>query len=412
VRVLLLTINHRTAPVALRERCSVEPADRHAALDSLRRRFNKAVLLSTCGRTELYLDGDDAETEREALAWLSRRARLEPAELLPHVAVLRGEDAVRHAVRVACGLESAVEGEDEVLGQLRRAWLDAGAAGMLSAALDSAFRLAVRTGRQARRIGDPHSWTSLADSAAAHVLLAVQHLERPCVVIAGSGPMGLRAADELRRELGDRLVLTLAGRTLPRVRLHAQRLQAEPVGLDGIPAALARADAAIVGLRTPRTLIEARDIAPRTEAAPLFIVDLSVPRAVDAAVGELPGVELRNVDQLSVGEGPRGRWSLDERARVEDLVERAVTEHAEVAERPDGVRTLAALRMEAEGIRRRQLARALRRLPELDDEAQQAVDALTRSIVNRLLHEPTMRLRADPHGEPARQVRELFGFER
>jgi glutamyl-tRNA reductase len=406
--LLCISINHRTAPVELRERCTVEPAARPRALASLHRRFGRGVLLSTCGRTELYLDGG-RELEAEAFVWLARRARVSPEKLTGHADVEDGAGAVRHAVRVACGLESALEGEDEVLGQLRRAWLDAGGAGMLTPSLDAAFRLAVRSGRQARRIGDPHTWTSLADGAAAHVTLAVQHRQQPQVLIAGSGPMGLRAAESLRRGLGDRLQLTLAGRTLPRVEAHATRLGAAPTGLDGIPSVLACADAAIVGLRTTRTLIGAGDVPSRSEDAPLLIVDLSLPRAVEEAVGRVPGVVLRNVDELLVGEAPRGRWSVAERGRVERLVERAVEEHRTLADRPDGARTLAALRMEAEGIRRTQLERALRRLPELDGDAQQAVEALTHAIVNRLLHEPTRRLRADPHGEPARQVRELFG---
>ena len=402
-------LSHRRAPLALREQCAVRAEERERALAELRRRLGHAVLLSTCGRVELYMDHPDpAAAEDAALDWLTRRAKLGPREAQAHVETARGEDVVRRAVRVACGLESAVQGEDEILGQVRRAWLDAGAARALSPALDGAFRLAVRTGRQARRIGDPHAWTSLAETAAAHVALALAGLPAPCVLIAGTGPMGLRAARELRERCGARLEIALAGRTPERVAAHAAALAARPLDLAGLSAALDWADAAIVALRTPRAVVGTADVRPRQAHRPLLLVDLSVPRAVDAAVGHVPGVRLRNVDSLVGNEGGCSRWDAEARTRVEGLVAEAVQDFNALAERSDAAAALIALRMQADAVRRAQLERTLRRLPHLDGRTRWMMDALTRSIVNRLLHEPTMRLKADPDGEVAQAVRDLF----
>ncbi len=402
-------LSHKSAPLDLRERCAVSPDERERAQAELSRALGHVVLLSTCGRTELYVDHPDPDAaEGEAVRWLAARAGADVRRIAAHLETARGEDAVCRAIRVACGLESAVEGEDEILGQVRRAWLDAGSAGALSPSLDALFRLAVRTGRQARRIGDPDAWTSLADTAAAHVALAVERRPCPRVLIAGSGPMGLRSARSLRERFGADLGLTLAGRTMERVVEHAGRLDAHPMSLDGIPEALASADGAIVGLRTRRTLIGPEHVAPRPAGRPLLIVDLSVPRAVKDAVGGIPGVALRNVDDLGGGEGTNGRWDAEGRSRVEALVAAARQEFVARTERSDAAETLAALRSRADGIRRAQLARTLRRLPHLDDETRWTIDALTRAIVNRVLHEPTLRLRADANGEVARQVRSIF----
>jgi glutamyl-tRNA reductase len=308
-------------------------------------------------------------------------------------------------------LESLIEGEDEILGQVRRAWLDASAAGALSPALDAAFRLAVQTGRRARRLGDRHAWTSLADSAVAHVAAALTGQPAACVLVAGTGPMGLRAAAGLRERFGRALRLEMAGRTPERVQAHAAPFHATPLLLDGIPVALARADAAIIALRTTHALFGTDAVRPRSPDRPLLLIDLSVPRAVDAAVAALPGVRVLDVDTLAGNEGCFSRWDARARTQVEALVERAVDHWTARAEQTDADATLTALRVRADGIRRRQLDLTLRRLPHLDAEARWMIESLTHAIVNKLLHEPTMRLKDDRDGRTAQQIRSLFGMD-
>ncbi|MGH2585492.1 MAG: hypothetical protein ACRDJE_11315, partial [Dehalococcoidia bacterium] len=193
---------------------------------------------------------------------------------------------------------------------------------------------------------------------------------------------------------------------------HAAEVDAQPLDLTGIPEALTWADAAIVALRTRGPVVHAADVAPREAERPLLIVDLSLPRAVATDVDDVAGVNLRAIDDLVANEGRRSRWDADEREQVEDLVGQAVRDHTLRTQQPDALRTLASLRMHADGIRRTQLAHTLRRMPELDAEARWALDALTRSIVNRLLHEPTMRLKSETDDELAQQVREMFGLMR
>jgi glutamyl-tRNA reductase len=412
--IVFAGLSHTSAPLEVRERCAVPVEERDRVRLELARRFGNAALLTTCGRTEVYVDAagaDRAAVAADLAGWLARRAALDSDQAARSIETATGDDAVRRIVHVASGLASALEGEDEILGQVRRAWLDAAQAETLTPALDAAFRLAVRTGRQARRIGDSHGWTSLADSAAAHVALAVGGQATPRVLIAGSGPMGRRAARQLRDRFGASLDLAMLGRTPERVTAHAAEFDARPLTLDHLTDAFAWSDAAIVGLRVRRPVVEAAHVAGRAPDRGLLVVDLSLPRAVDESVARVAGVTLRNVDHLNGAEGAaRSRWDADGRRRVERLVDAAVEEYDQLMERSDAITTLAQLRIRADGVRRAQLARTLRRLPHLDAETRWAVDALTRAIVNRLLHDPTMRLKAEDGARTADQVRDLFGL--
>ncbi|MGH2583909.1 MAG: hypothetical protein ACRDJE_03255, partial [Dehalococcoidia bacterium] len=141
-------VSHRSVPLDLRERCAVPVEEREAALASLHRRFGSVALLSTCGRTEVYLDVPPGDAEAAVAAvsdWLAGRTGRDRERLLDGIEVAAESSAIQHLVRVACGLESALEGEDEILGQVRHAWRDAGRAAALSPELDAAFRLAVQT---------------------------------------------------------------------------------------------------------------------------------------------------------------------------------------------------------------------------------------------------------------------------
>ena len=409
--LLVAGLSHHQTPLALRERCAVASIDRPAAYAELRPLLGAVVLLSTCERIELYVEhADPLAAEAVMRDWLGRRAGVAPDALAPYIERAEGEAAVRRLIRVACGLESAVQGEDDILGQVRRARHDAATAVALSPALDGAFRLAVQTGRQARRLGGQPGWTSLADAAAARIALAVGHLAQPRVFVAGTGPMGLHAARALRDRLGPALALTLASRTPGRSESHAPALAARPTDLADLAGELAEADAAVVALRVREPVLDVDAFAARPAERPLVLVDLSVPRAVAAPVADLPAVRLDDVDQLLGRDGGLARWQGDDLAAVTGLVERAVAAYGQDEASVAAV-TLAALHSRAEQIRRGQLERTLRRLGQADAATADALDALTRAIVRRVLYDVTGRLRADGADTLAPSVRDLFGLD-
>lgn len=406
-------LSHASAPLPVRERCAIMVAERSDLRDELARLVGPVVALATCGRLEFYCDVPAEESEvslRRLARWFDERHGAGDAPIGPYLQFATGGEVVSRALRVACGLDSAVRGEDEILGQTRRAWLDAGLSGTLSPSLDALFRLAVRTGREARRIGSVQMISSLADAAAARVTRSLAQRQEPRLLIAGSGPMGMRAARLLREQFGADLHIWMAGRTPARVAAHAAQVAARPLCLGDLPEALAWADAVVVGLRTRTPLIQRVHITERG-ARPLLIADLSLPRAVEPEVGQLPGVRLCDVDHLGFGDAGSLRWNAAEQAQVERMVENAARNFAAANEPIETLDTLRSLRLQAEGIRQSLLSSTLRRLPQLDEDARYMVDALTRALVNRVLHEPTMRLKHAGDGELPGQARALFGLD-
>lgn len=411
--IVCVGFNHRTAPLDLRARCAVGDHERLTVQTDLLQRFGHVVLVATCNRLEIYLDlqdGDCTSAVAAARRWFVHRSKLGDEAVNRHVTVTVGDHAVRHVVRVCCGLDSALVGEDEILGQVRRAWLDADLTAAPSPALNAAFRLAIATGRRARRVGGVSGWTSLADAAAAQVGATLASRASPRALVVGTGPMGLRAAQSLRTSVGTDLDMRLAGRTPARVARCARELDVQPIGLAELPAALDWADTAVVAVRARSPLIGSGDVSARPPDRPLLIVDLSLPRAVAATVGDLAGVTLTDLDRLGANSDGHGRWDAAGRARVEALVEQAVRAYSSRTDDGRISDTLVTLRLRAESVRRSHVARTLHRLPDLDDEARWRLDALSRAIVNHLLHEPTMRLRADTSGDVAAQVQTLFGL--
>jgi glutamyl-tRNA reductase len=396
----LIGVSHHTAPVDVRERVAFEPETAAELARSLAGDEGEAVCLSTCNRTELYVAGPGAE--RRAVELLSEEAE----------GVLyrrRDDEAARHLFRVAAGLDSQVRGETEILGQVRAAYA-LGAPGPL---LDRLFREALRVGRKVRvqsPVGD-----SAASAAAAAAVLAERVLgdltDRE-VLVVGAGEIGSRAAARLAAR--GATIASVANRGEERRERLAARYGARAVGLEGVVDALADVDVVVSATGSSSIVIGAADVEAALaarERRPLLLVDLAVPRDVDPEVGSLPYAFLYDVDDLgeTVGAGE------DAATRAEEIVaEEAERFRAWQASR-GVVPAIAALRGRAEAIRASELARAERRLGTLTPEQRRAVDALTAQIVNKLLHDPTVRLKDAAAGAEgvgyADTIRHLFGLD-
>ena len=404
-----LSISHRTAALAELERLALSSADQAELRERLRSLGIEAVVLCTCNRTELYWvsrgDGDDRAVEHALFS------RIAPADRPAADRFLRGSgvEAARHLFRVAGGLESLVVGESEILGQLREA-IDRAeredAAGFFLAGL---FRAALRFGASARqetRIGAG----ALSVASAAVRLLARRHddLGACTVVVVGAGLTGLKVARHLRADGVGRLALL--NRTLERAREAAADVAAEAGSLDELPAWLERADVVVAAVQTETPLLtpERLALALRARAErPLTLVDLSLPRAIDPACATVAAVSLHDLSGLEQIVTANRERREHEIPRVEAVLERELLVFAagfrESAARP----LLAELRHHAERIR----------LEELSAGRDAGIDAgmldrITRRLVDRLLHAPSLALRQggtlDPHH--AHVVRSLFGL--
>lgn len=416
--ILCVGLSHRTAPIALRERVAKINSAWHDVAANGLHGVRETVTLSTCNRFEVYLvgEGDLDPIGQHALAAMQQCAGLIAAEQGEHFYLLTGEQAIRHLYRVAAGLDSQVMGESEVLGQVSRDYADGVAMRTAGLVLRAVFQGAIRTGKRARaetQIGRNAGSTSTMAVSMAEAM--VGDLRQAPVAVVGAGVM----ATQVLKALAARKARNVAviNRTYRRAVLQAQAMEWRAFGLDQLTEPLAGASIVFCATAAPDIVISANDIAAaaaQRDTRPLFIFDIAVPRDVDPAVADLPGVELIDLDGL--------RQQLDaamdarrlEVPHVEAIIEEELR-NLDVALRELDVRpTIVELRTRAEHVRRCEVERTLRALGDSNASVAEQLDLLTRALVNKILHDPTAYLKQMAHeGEAAAATavaRELFGL--
>lgn len=358
--------------------------------------LSSAVVVSTCMRTEVYAEAErfhaGVADVRNALSVLSGAL---PEDFGDHLYAYYDEGAVTHLFEVAAGLDSAVVGEGEILGQVRRAWAAAAEAGTAGPVLSELFRHAVEVGKRARTetaIGKGP--VSISQAAVAMARSHLGGLAGRSVLVVGAGDMGEGMARVLAEE-GAAPVL-VANRTPARAEALARRIGGSVIPLADVAQALARVDVALTSTGAPGVVITA-ELAAEPVAArsgrPLLVVDMAVPRDVDPALAHLPGVTVLDMDDLrdfaEIGVASR-RAEID---RVRVIVAEEADRHASRASARIAAPLVSALRDRAEELRRAELERQRGRLAGLGDEHREAVESITRAVVAKLLHEPTVRLK-------------------
>ena len=412
--VVVIGLNHRTVPLELLERTTVAPDGLPKVLHELVSRPNvsEAVVLSTCNRTEVY-----AVAERFHGAFQDIRdvlcdlAQMAPEDLQPHLYSQHDSAAVAHLFAVAAGLESAVLGESEILGQVRTAWLTAQREGAARASLNLLFRHALEVGKRARTetaIG--RSTASISHAAVEMVAERFGPLDEARVLVLGAGDMGEGIVTALAGA-GVRTV-TVANRTHERAIELAARVNGRAVPFADLPVALGDADVLLTSTGAGTIIVEAEVVERAKAGRPLLVMDVAVPRDVDSAVAQLPGVTLLDLDDLSDW-AARGRAErAAEAARVRLIVAEEVANFGEVAVGRQAAPLIAQLHDRAEAVRTGELDRYRSRLDDLSERERATVEALTRAIVAKLLHEPTVSLKREAgtaRGERnAAAVRDLF----
>ncbi len=416
--LLVIGISHKTAPVEVRERLALTDARAAEFLRDLHgvAEVQEVVAISTCNRTELYLVVDDpVEAESTVLGMLARQASIRPTALSGAIYSHRNCDAARHLYRVSAGLESMIVGEDQVQGQVKRAYdaaLERETTGPLTNHL---FRAALVTGKRVRTetaIGEGHmSLPSVSAMLAREVLGDLQGRR---AVIIGTGESSELAARALAAA-GVQLVF-VATRRRDRAVSLAARFDAESVSFDELPEALVEADMVISATSSPHLLIEARELAEvqsQRDERPLLIIDLAVPRDVDAACAEVAGVTLHDVDDLEAVVARNRRVRQGEARKAEGIVEEEIQSFATWLGSLEVLPTLAALRSHATDIAEQVVAENDGRWESASERDLERVQAISRAIVNRLLHHPTLRikeLRDDRVHARMALVRDLFGL--
>ena len=417
--LLAVGTSHKTAPLSLRERIALTDNAAEPLLHELTAHpaIGEAVAVSTCNRTELYLlVTDPVEAESAVLALLARRAGIRPTELLDGIYALRNCDAARHLYRVASGLESMIVGEAEVQGQVKRAYEAALAARTTGPMTNKLFRAALATGKRVRTetaiSAGRASVASVAVDAAQDALgdLADRH-----VLLIGAG----ETAELTARALHDHGVTTMfiANRRRDRAIALAQQFGGASGSFDALPSELARADIVISSTSSPHALLGAEELAVAAgerHGRPLLLIDLAVPRDIDPACGELPGVTVVDIDGLQAQVRRHISVRKAEARRAEGIVEEEIQSFAGWLGTLEVMPTVTALREHADGIVAQVLAENAGRWEALSERDQKRMEALARAVANRLLHEPTLRVKGlDAARRHARLqlLRELFGLD-
>ena len=396
--VIVVGLNHTTAPVEMRERVAVPSSRMVKAVHDLatRNHLAEVVLLSTCNRTEVYVRCTKFHNAvSDVLDFLAEQASLEPDDFAEHLYTYYDDGAVAHLFRVAAGLDSMIVGEGEILGQVREAWRLAEAEGAAGPMLDRVFRHAIEAGKRARTetaIG--RNTLSVSSAAVALAERTLETLQGRSVLILGAGDV----AQGMGRALAAAGVsdVAVANRTHARAVELAARVGGRPVTLPEVTDVLRGVDLLLTATDSTEVHIEREDIEAVMEARggrPLVVVDCAVPRDVDPGVGHLEGVTLLDMDSLKAFT----EASMNERRREVGKVQAILMEEIERFQLDRTMRTVAplvaALRERGEEVRNNELARSTNRLAGLSEDERAAVDALTRSIIAKLLHEPTTRLK-------------------
>ncbi len=417
--LLALGTSHKTAPLALRERIALLEGGAEALLKELTANasVSEAVALSTCNRTELYVVvSDPVEAESFVLGLLARRAALRPSELLEGMYSLRNCDAARHLYRVTGGLESMIVGEAEVQGQVKRAYELALAARTTGPMTNKLFRAALATGKRVRtETAISAGRSSVATVAVDAAREVIGDLQRRHVVIVGAG----ENAELTAQALHDQGVTTMfvANRRRERAIALAQRFGGASGSFDALPGELERADILISSTSSPHTLIGAEEIAAVMRLRgrrPLLLVDLAVPRDIDHDCAAIPGVTVLDMDGLQHRVERHLSVRRAEARRAEGIVEEEIQAFAGWLGSLEVLPTLAALRAHGDSVVDRLLAENESRWEDLGDRDRERVETLARTVVKRLLHEPTMRvkgLEAEQRHARLQLLRELFGLE-
>jgi glutamyl-tRNA reductase len=418
--LLALGVSHRTTPLALREQLALTEGRAAGVLSALvsEDTITEAAALSTCNRTELYLVAvDTVEAEAAALGVLAREAGIRPTELLGPLYSLRGADAARHLYRVTAGLDSMIVGEAEIQGQVKRAYELALVEGATGPILNRLFRGALAAGKRAR------TETAVGEKGVSIPSVAVELAQRTLgdlssrrVLLVGAGETSELTARALAAR-GAQAVF-IANRRHNRAIGLAERFGGKAVRIEELPAQLASADIVVSTTNSPHHLIERSEleiIMSQRKDRPLLLIDLAVPRDIDPGCREIEGVSLHDVDdvQAIVERNASGREA--EARRASGVLDSELSQFERWLASQEVLPTVTALRERADAIVAQVLSENANRWESLSEKDRERVETMARAIANRLLHEPTLTIKAAADRDDAylqvSALRDLFGLD-
>jgi glutamyl-tRNA reductase len=425
MQILQLGLSHQTAPVEIREQLAFAEAAIPEALRTLCPNNGcgpgyalEGALLSTCNRLEVYALIECADRGQQDLRdYLARVSGAPRAAFDAYLQVREGEAAVSHLCKVACGLDSMVLGESQIQGQVSHAYQLALAHGAAGAVINALFRAALQAGKRARTETaiNQHA-TSISHVAVELALQIFDDLALKTVVLVGAGEMAQVAAKNLVDNGVSKLLVV--NRSAGRAMALAEQFGGEALGWDRLAQALWRSDIVVSSTAAPHAILRPDMVSAAMRMRrnrPLFLIDIAVPRDVDPAVGELTNVFLYDIDDLQRIVSANLEQRQREVPRVRAIICQEVADFLAWFKARDVVPTIVDLRQHVDGIREAELAWAMNKLEGLSEQERNVILAFSQRLVNKILHQPTIRLKQQANGREAYRyteaLRDLFGID-
>ncbi|MCB0116809.1 MAG: glutamyl-tRNA reductase [Caldilineaceae bacterium] len=397
--IFTVGLSHHTAPVDLRERVTIDENELPSALCHIHALpgIEEVLVLSTCNRLEIYAVADDfAKAQQQVEDFLCRRAADIDEPLAPHLYAHAGDDAISHLMHVACGLDSLILGEPQILGQVSFALNAAQQAGTLSVVLQRLVSGAIHAGKRARAETAISRYTTSTSHAA--VLLAAHHVEdlhSARVLVIGAGEMANLAIKALHREGVTQL--GCINRTFSRAEALVTSYGGQAFNWYHLAQALLWADVVIAATGSPHTVIHKEEVAEihaQREGRPLVFVDIALPRDIESDVADFDGVFCYDIDDLRATLDANLAQREAARPDVEMVIAEEKSAFVQWHNSRRAIPTVVEMRQKVQDIAETELAEALSLLPELNDREEEVVRRLVHRLVNKVLHEPTVQLKA------------------
>jgi glutamyl-tRNA reductase len=424
MHIVVVGLNHKAAPVEIREKLAFTS---HSLEKALQKFINddgggqgyavEGVILSTCNRTEIYALAKEVDSGYEAIRrFMADFHQLPQEEFADYLYAYDDREAVAHLFAVASGIDSMIVGEPQILGQVRDAFEEAAAQRAAGGVLSALFRQAIHVGKRARtETGISQNAISVSYAAVELAKKIFGDLGSCQVLLIGAGEMGELTVENL---VGNGVKgIIVANRTYQRAVGLAERFGGRAIGLDRIGQALWTADIVISSTESPHFIIKPEMVSEAMwmrRNRPLFLIDIAVPRDIDPAVQRIENTYLYNIDDLQAVVEANIRERRKEVGKVKAIIHEEVAKFMAWFRSLEVVPTITDLKNYAEEIRRAELAKALRRLGDCSEREENIINALTMSIVNKLLHQPIVRLKKHANGHNGylytEAIRELFGL--
>jgi glutamyl-tRNA reductase len=417
--ILLVGVNHRTAPVEVREQLSVSDSKMAELLQSLTSLagVDGGAVISTCNRVETIVSASSEDVIENVVEWMAGRASTSRADLEKHLYVLRHGDVIQHLFRVASGLDSMIVGEPQIAGQVKSAFVTSQELGTLDPLLNQVFENTMRVGKRIR------TDTGIGEHAVSIPYAAVELAKKIFgdltglrVLLLGAGEMGELTAEHLAAQEVEQIFV--ANKTYERAAGLAERFKGTAVRFDEFQPYLETCDIVIASTAAPHYLIEPEQIENALQARRqrgLFLIDLSVPRNINPDVGKIENAYLYNVDDLQHVADANRELRQKKAVQAEEIVLRELEAFRRKLIAQDAVPTIVELQKRLEEIRATELEKCLRKVGPIDAEQRAAIEQLTTQLVNKILHYPILQLKEAAEEPQEREslrktIRKIFGL--